>query len=81
MTQRRPRQDFVARRSRTLALREAPGAGPVPLAFCGGRRGINRRGAAGIPAGGNRVAQPSADLAAVAGGLRAGSTIRMAHHD
>ena len=34
-----------------------------------------------LPAGGDRVAQPGADLAAVAGGLRPGNTIWMVHRD
>ena len=63
-TQRRPRQDFVARRSWHLALRQAPGAGPVPAAGEFGRRGVDRRGAARLPAGGDRLAEPGSGLAA-----------------
>ena len=80
-TQRRPFEDTLARRYRDIALRQASGAGTVPLAVDSGRGGIYQRGAAGLPAGGDRVAQSGADLAAVAGGLRPGNTIWMVHRD
>ena len=68
-TQRRSREDSLDRRYRDIALHEASGAWPVSVAICGGRSGIDQRGAARLPAGGDRVAQPGSDLAAVAGGL------------
>ena len=78
-TQRRPFEDSLARRYRDIALCQASGTGTVPLAVDGGRRGIDQRGATRLPAGGDRVAQSGADLAAVAGGLaesRAPATVR-----
>ena len=45
------------------------GAGPALVAIDGGRGGIDQRGATRLPAGRDRVAQPGAHLAAVAGGL------------
>ena len=52
-----------------LALCQAPGAGSVPVAGDDGRRGVDQRGAARLPARRNRLAEPGSDLAAVAGGV------------
>ena len=60
------------------ALCEASGAWPVSVAVDGGRSSIDQRGAAGLPARGDRVAQPGANLAATPGPAEEG---RAALHD
>jgi len=62
-------QNSLAWRGRDLALRQAPGAGSVPVAGDVGRRGIDQRGTARLFAWRDRLAQPGSHLATLAGRL------------
>ena len=53
-----------------------PEAGPVPVAGDLGRCGVDQRGAARLPARGDRLEEPGSDLATVAGGLIGGRRTR-----
>src|SRR3546814_6710770 len=54
---------FRSCRDRQVALRQAPGAGPVHLSLRERRQGLPDAGPAGLSAGRDRLAQPAAQLA------------------
>src|SRR4030095_465789 len=67
--QRSSCKDSLARRARLLAVRQATGARALPLAVGDGRRRGDQPGAARLHAGGDRLAEPAADLASTGGGM------------
>ena len=52
-TQRRPREVFVARRYRGVAVHPASGAGSICVAIDGGRGGVDQRSPTRLPARGD----------------------------